>query len=146
MKKILILMLAITLCLIAVGCKNNESEKNNDVNNEVIQNGTNIEDEEPESGDDSLLSYESTEDTFTVNFNNQYDMVFVFKDNVVSSYYTEYEFDTEDVAILFESEYIKDENVISTEVDGKIVRINLNPASYAGLSRANIEQMFSYLK
>ena len=152
MKKILMLILTVSLCLVVIGCKDKETE-NVENNNEIIQNELNddleaddIEDEENVEEDDSVLSYESNEESFVVNYNDQYDMVFEFEGDKVVSYYKEYEFETEDVAILFEEGYIKDESVISVERTGNVVKVNLVLSGYADLSREQIEQMFSYAK
>lgn len=152
MKKLLLLIVAVVLCFSLVACGKKDDQ---DINNNLGDQSGDVQNNEENSGDEegSLgnldIKVESTDDRYVLTIAGQYKMIFEFENDVVSAYYLEYEFPTEEEAIAAESNYnaedAEEAGIKSVVREGNVIRVEANLDEYEGLTRAQVEESFGAL-
>ncbi len=132
MKKILMLLLALTMCFGLTGCKGNDDVVNENTNNvEITDSG--------ESVNDSAVKYKFSEDVIEIDYAGQYTVAYHFENNVVTTCDMIYEFPTEEAAIAYETSG-KFNDTTAVKREGTVVTIS-NDYSAQQLTRTTIEEM-----
>lgn len=132
MKKTLMLLLALVMCLALTGCKGNDDVVNENTNSvEVTDSG--------ESINDSAVKYKFSEDVIEIDYAGQYTVEYHFENDVVTTCDMIYEFPTEEAAIAYETSDKFDEATI-VKREGTVVTIS-NDYSAQQLTRTTIEEM-----